>query len=125
MNNRNAHLKLKGMGLATSLALLGPAAAHASGSGSTTQGGWGWQDAAIFGGALLAIVLLGFFGDIAVGSAIVGIGAVFSGGGMFVARTWRAVSAQFAAPTERRGPRDAGRAVRQAANALPHRAPVD
>lgn len=97
-----AHLKLKVAALAASVPLLAPAVAHASGAGSTTQGGWGWWDAAIWGGALLGIVLFGLFGDLAVGAVIFGIAAVVSGSAALVASTGRAIRARAEARTERR-----------------------
>jgi hypothetical protein len=102
MNGTRTHLKLKGTAFAASVPLFAPAAAYASSAGSTTQGGWGWWDAAIWGGALLGIVLLGFFGDLVVGAVIFGIWSVLSGGATLVAGTGRTLRAQAEASTERR-----------------------
>jgi len=96
------HLKLKGTALAASVPLLAPAMAHASSAGSTTQGGWGWWDAVIWGGALLGIVLLGFFGDLVLGAMIFGIAATVSAGAALAVGTARAVRTRAEARTERR-----------------------
>jgi predicted lipid-binding transport protein (Tim44 family) len=104
MKGMRSHLKLKGTALAASVPLLAPAAAHASSAGSTTQGGWGWWDAAIWGGALLGIVLLGFFGDRVIGTLIFGIAAVVSSGAALVASTGRHVGGTAQARTERGRP---------------------
>jgi predicted lipid-binding transport protein (Tim44 family) len=102
MNGMRAHRKLKATALAASVLLLAPVAAQASSAGSTTQGGWNWWDAAIWGGALLGIVLLGLFGDLVVGAVIFGIAAVVSGGVALVAGTGLAARARAEARTERR-----------------------
>ena len=102
MNGTSTHLKLKGTALAASVPLFAPAAAYESSAGSTTQGGWGWWDAAIGGGALLGIVLLGFFGDLVIGAVIFGIWSVLSGGATLVAGIGRAGRARAEARTERR-----------------------
>ena len=102
MNGMRAHLRLTGTALATSVPLLAPAAAHAARADSTAQGGWGWWDAVIWGGALVGIVLLGFFGDRVVGAVIFGIWAVLGGGAALVANAWQAVRTRVDARTESR-----------------------
>jgi predicted lipid-binding transport protein (Tim44 family) len=102
MNGTRAHLKLKGTALVALVSLLAPVAAEASNAASTTQGGRGWWDAAIWGGALVGIVLLGFFGDLVLGAVIFGIAAVLSAGAALVVGTGRAARARAQARTDRR-----------------------
>ena len=57
------------------VALVAPAVASAA-PATGTQGGWGWWDAAIWGGALLGIVCLGFWGDVVLGAVVYGVAVV-------------------------------------------------
>jgi predicted lipid-binding transport protein (Tim44 family) len=102
MNGTRAHLKLKGTALVALVPLLAPVAAEASNAASTTQGGWGWWDAAIWVGALVGIVLFGFFGDLVVGAVIVGVAAVVSCGAGLVVGTGRHIRTRAQARTDRR-----------------------
>jgi hypothetical protein len=77
--------------LAVSMTLLTPGVAHASGGGSTGQGGWTWWDAAIWGGALVGIILFGLVGDIVVGTVIFSVAAAVRGGSALVATARRTI----------------------------------
>jgi len=145
VKRKTTHMKLKGAGLALTLALLAPAAAHAASAGdegtgkvktvvtvpssspprlanlgaadgrvleqkvvaATKQGGLGWHEAAVGAAILLGILLLGLWGDVVVGSAIVGAAALLGAAGTLAARTPRGDRARSA--TGRRTRRSDGR----------------
>jgi hypothetical protein len=39
------------------------------------HGGWGWPDAALWGGVMVGIVLFGFWGDVVIGAAVFALAA--------------------------------------------------
>lgn len=50
------------------------------------QGGLGWHDAAVGLGILLGVLLLGLWGDVVVGTMIMGVAALFGAGATLVSR---------------------------------------
>jgi predicted lipid-binding transport protein (Tim44 family) len=64
--------QVKATAVSFAVALLAPGAASAA-TATQAQGGWGWWDALIWGGALVGLVVLGFFGDVLVGGLIFGV----------------------------------------------------
>jgi hypothetical protein len=110
MRRQATRMKLKGAGVVLAFALLAPAGAHgasighagpeqavrnATSPGETTvvapqattgKGGLGWHEAAVGAGVLLGIVLLGLWGDVAVGAVVVGAAAVLGAGATLVTR---------------------------------------
>jgi predicted lipid-binding transport protein (Tim44 family) len=79
---------VKGTAVSIAVALLAPGAASAAAT-APAQGGWGWWDAVIWGGALVGLVVLGFFGDVLVGGLIFGVVVLVESAAVFATQTAR------------------------------------
>jgi len=79
---------VKATSVSIDVAHLVPGAASAA-TTTPAQGGWGWWDAVIWGGALVGLVVLGLFGDVLVGGLIFGVVALVESAAVLATRTTR------------------------------------